>query len=139
MLDHAANGQPAWLRPWFDLWTDMPHGMATAMAYGTAIVETGIALALLAGFARKSVYLVGAVYSLLIWATAEGFGGPYQSGTTDVGAAIIYTFVFMALLIVDRPGPDPYSVDALLEPRISWWSRIAEVRGRAIAAVRAES
>jgi nitrite reductase (NO-forming) len=136
MLDHAASGQPAWLRPWFDLWTGMPHGMTTAMAYGTAITETGIAVALLVGFARKSVYLLGAVYSLLIWATAEGFGGPYQSGSTDVGAAIIYTFVFIALLIVDRPGPDPYSVDAILETRISWWSRIAEGRRRrAVAAV----
>ena len=135
MLDHAASGQPAWLRPWFDLWTDMPHGMATAMAYGTAIVETGIALALLVGFARKSVYLLGSVYSLLIWATAEGFGGPYQSGSTDVGAAIIYAFVFVALLIVDRPGPDPYSVDAVLEQRISWWSRIAEGGSRRSIAV----
>ena len=88
MLDQAATGQPGWLRPWFDLWTDMPHGMTTAMAYGTAVVETGIALALLVGFARKSVYLLGSVYSLLIWATAEGFGGPYQSGSTDVGAAV---------------------------------------------------
>ena len=140
MLDHAASGQPAWLRPWFDLWTDMPHGMATAMAFGTAIVETGIALALLVGFARKSVYLFGSVYSLLIWATAEGFGGPYQSGSTDVGAAIIYTFVFVALLIVDRPGPDPYSVDAVLERRISWWSRIAEGgRRRAIAVAPSKS
>jgi nitrite reductase (NO-forming) len=126
MLDQAANGQPGWLRPWFDLWTDMPHGMTTAMAYGTAIAETGIAVALLVGFARKSVYLLGAVYSLMIWATAEGFGGPYQSGSTDIGTAIIYAFVFVALLIVDRPGPDPYSVDAILEQRISWWSRVAE-------------
>jgi nitrite reductase (NO-forming) len=126
MLDQAATGQPGWLRPWFDLWTDMPHSMTTAMAYGTAVVETGIALALLVGFARKSVYLLGAGYSLMIWATAEGFGGPYQSGSTDIGAAIIYAFVFVALLIVDRPGPDPYSVDALLEQRISWWSRVAE-------------
>jgi nitrite reductase (NO-forming) len=139
MLDQAADGQPTWLRPWFDLWTDMPHGMATAMAYGTAIVETGIALALLVGFARKSVYVLGAVYSLLIWATAEGFGGPYQSGSTDIGTAIIYTFVFVALLIVDRPGPDPYSVDATLEPRISWWSRVAEVgRPKEIAVGRME-
>jgi nitrite reductase (NO-forming) len=126
MLDQAANGQPGWLRPWFDLWTDMPHGMTTAMAYGTAIVETAVAVALLVGFARKSVYLLGAVYSLMIWATAEGFGGPYQSGSTDIGTAIIYALVFVALLIVDRPGPDPYSVDAILEQRISWWYRVAE-------------
>jgi nitrite reductase (NO-forming) len=76
----------------------------------------------------------------MIWATAEGFGGPYQSGSTDIGAAIIYSFVFVALLIADRPGPDPYSVDAYLETRISWWSRIAEVRyRRPIAAVRTDS
>jgi nitrite reductase (NO-forming) len=135
MLNQAADGQPAWLRPWFDLWTDMPHGMATTMAYGTAVVETGVALALLVGFARKSVYVLGCVYSLLIWATAEGFGGPYQSGSTDVGAAIIYAFVFAALLIVDRPGPDPYSIDAVLERRISWWSRIAEGGSRRSIAV----
>jgi nitrite reductase (NO-forming) len=139
MLDQAANGQPGWLRPWFDLWTDMPHGMTTAMAYGTAIVETGIALALLFGFARKSVYLLGAVYSLMIWATAEGFGGPYQSGSTDIGTAIIYAFVFVALFMVDRPGPDRYSVDAVLEQRITWWSRVAEAGSRnAIAVERAD-
>jgi nitrite reductase (NO-forming) len=140
MLDQAASGQPGWLRPWFDLWTNMPHGMATAMAYGTAIVETGIALALLVGFARKSVYLLGAGYSVMIWATAEGFGCPYQSGSTDIGTAIIYAFVFVALLIVDRPGPDPYSVDAILEQRISWWSRVAEGgRRKAIAVERTEA
>jgi nitrite reductase (NO-forming) len=140
MLDQAAQGQPGWLRPWFDMWTGLPHGMTTAMAYGTALAETGIALALLVGFARKSLYLFGAVYSLLIWATAEGFGGPYQQGSTDIGTGIIYTFVFVALLIADRPGPDPYSVDALIEPRISWWSRIAEGgRRKAIAVAPSES
>jgi nitrite reductase (NO-forming) len=113
----------------------MPHGMTTAMAYGTAVVETGIALALLVGFARKTVYLLGAGYSLMIWATAEGFGGPYHSGSTDVGAAIIYTFVFVALFIVDRHGPDAYSIDAILEQRISWWSRVAEGGRRKAVAV----
>jgi nitrite reductase (NO-forming) len=140
MLDDAAKGQPGWLGPWFDLWTDLPKSMTTAMAYGSAITETVLALALAVGFARKSLYLFGAGYSLMIWATAEGFGGPYQSGSTDIGAAIIYSFVFVALLIVDRPGPDPYSVDAYLETRISWWSRIAEVRhSTPIATARTDS
>jgi uncharacterized membrane protein YphA (DoxX/SURF4 family) len=131
MLDQSAKAQPGWLRPVFDLWTGLPHGEATALAYASAATETFLALALIAGFARKSVYLIGAGYSLLIWAVGEGFGAPYQSGSTDVGAAIIYTFVFTALFLVDRSGPNAYSLDAYLETRISWWHRVAEVgRGR---------
>jgi hypothetical protein len=72
------------------------------------------------------VYLLGAGYSLLIWVVGEGFGAPYQSGTTDVGAAIIYTFVFACLFLMDRSGPNTYSLDAYLETRVSWWHRVAE-------------
>jgi hypothetical protein len=127
MLDQAANAQPGWLRPLFDLWTGLPHWETMALAYGSAATESFLAFALIAGFARKSVYLLGAAYGLLIWAAGEGFGAPYQSGSTDVGAAIIYTFVFAALFLVDRSGPNAYSLDAYLETRVSWWHRIAEV------------
>jgi hypothetical protein len=47
----------------------------------------GVAAALIFGFARKSTYIAAAVFSLLIWSTAEGFGGPYTAGSTDVGAS----------------------------------------------------
>ncbi len=97
------------------------------MAYASAITESLLAVALISGFARKSVYIVGVCYSLLIWAVGEGFGAPYQSGSTDVGAAIIYTFVFVALLLMDRQGANDHSLDALLETRISWWHRVAEM------------
>jgi uncharacterized membrane protein YphA (DoxX/SURF4 family) len=127
MLDEASRGQPGWLRPWFDFWTGLPRGEITALAYVSAITETFLAVALLAGFARKSTYVIGAGYSLLVWATGEGFGGPYGSGSTDVGAALIYAIVFAALLVVDRRGPGPYSVDALLERRLSWWHHVAEI------------
>jgi nitrite reductase (NO-forming) len=127
MLDEASKGQPGWLRPWFDLWTGLPHGEVTTLAYLSAITETFLAVALLTGFARKSTYVIGAGYSLMVWATGEGFGGPYGSGSTDVGAALIYAIVFAALLIIDRRGPDPYSVDAQLERRLSWWHYLAEV------------
>ena len=130
MLDQAAKAQPGWLQPLFDQWTGLPHGEATAIAYASAVTETFLALALVTGFARRSVYLVGAGYSLLIWAVGEGFGAPYQSGSTDVGAAIIYTFVFAALLLMDRSGPNAYSLDAYLEPRIGWWHCVAEVGRR---------
>ena len=78
-----------------------PRGAAphlTFFAYLIAVVETLIALALIAGFARKITYSAAIVFSLLIWATAEGFGGPYTSGASDVGTAIIYAVVFAALL-----------------------------------------
>jgi nitrite reductase (NO-forming) len=127
MLDKSAMGQPGWLHPWFELWTGLPRQEAMTMAYGAAGTETLIAIALITGFARKSLYLLGGVYSLLLWATGEGFGGPYQSGSTDIGAAIIYVFVFAALLVAARSGPDPYSVDFYLEQRIPWWDRVAEV------------
>jgi nitrite reductase (NO-forming) len=127
MLDEAAQAQPGWLRPLFDLWTGLSHWEVTALATVSAATETFLALALISGFARKSVYLLGAGYSLMIWAMGEGFGAPYQSGSTDVGAALIYAFVFAALFLVDRSGPNARSLDAYLEPRVSWWHRIAEV------------
>jgi len=130
MLDNAATGQPGWLDPWFDLWTCLPHREALVMAYGAASTETIIAVGLVTGFARKSIYLLGVGYTVLLWATGEGFGGPYQSGSTDVGTAIIYTFVFAALLLAARSGPDPYSVDFFIERRVPWWPRIAEVGSR---------
>jgi nitrite reductase (NO-forming) len=127
MLNEAAQAQPGWLRPLFDLWTGLSHWEVTALATLSAATETFLALALISGFARKSVYLLGAGYSLMIWAMGEGFGAPYQSGSTDVGAALIYAFVFASLFLVDRSGPNAYSLDAYLETRVSWWHRVAEV------------
>jgi len=33
---------------------------------------------------------------VVIWAAAEGFGGPDTSGASDIGTAIIYALVFDA-------------------------------------------
>ena len=92
-------------------------------------METLIATALIFGFARKSTYIAAAVFSLLIWSTAEGFGGPYTAGSTDGGASIIYVVVFLGLLALNAyTGPSWYSVDRWLERRVSWSWRLAEVR-----------
>ncbi len=75
------------------------------------------------------------MFSLLVWATAEGFGGPYTSGASDIGTAVIYALVFMALLALSAyAGPARYSTDYYLEKRIGWWWRVAEVRRPATAA-----
>jgi nitrite reductase (NO-forming) len=128
-LDTAASGQPGWLHPWFGLWTGLSPAQATVMAYGTALTETAIALAVLCGFARVCTYSVAAGYSLILWASAEGFGGPYHAGSTDIGTGIIYSFVFVGLLVLTAHlGPDRYSADYWLERRVPWWWRVAEVR-----------
>ena len=124
-----AQGQPGWLKPWFDFWINLQHPRVMFFAYLVAVVETLIAVALIAGFARKITYISATAFSLLIWATAEGFGGPYTSGAADIGTAIIYAVVFMGLLALSAyAGPARFSADYYLEQRISWWWKVAEVR-----------
>jgi hypothetical protein len=101
---------------------------ASFFAYSTAVIETMVAVALIVGFARKLTYIGAALFSVMIWATAEGFGGPYTAGSTDIGAAVIYAVVFMWLLALNyEGGPSRFSVDYLIEQRVSWWHRLAEV------------
>lgn len=124
-----AKGQPGWLHPWFDFWINLQRPRVTLFAYLVAVVETLIAAALILGFARKLTYISATVLSLLIWATAEGFGGPYTSGASDIGTAIIYAVVFAGLLALSYyAAPARYSADYYLERRFSWWWRLAELR-----------
>ena len=133
-----AQSQPGWLQPWFDFWIRFQHPNAMPMAWLVAVIETLIAVALIAGFARKITYISAIVFSLLIWATAEGFGGPYTSGASDIGTAIIYAVVFAALLALSYyAGPSRYSADYYIEQKVSWWWKVAETRRPAPAEERA--
>jgi hypothetical protein len=69
-----------------------------ALLYSPGVFE----LALVTGFLRKTAYLAGIMLSLMIWAIEEGFGGPYGPGSADIGAAIMYAFVLIAIIIVER-------------------------------------
>jgi nitrite reductase (NO-forming) len=129
MLMGQAQGQPGWLRPWFTFWINVQHPRAIFFAYLAAVIETLIAVALIVGFARKLSYASAIIFSLMIWATAEGFGGPYTSGASDIGTAVIYALVFAGLLtLMAYSGPARYSADYYLERKISWWWKIAEIR-----------
>ena len=124
----AAMGQPGWLQWWFHLWINLQNPAPTFFAYLVAVLETLVALAVIFGFARKASYIAAAVFSVVIWAAAEGFGGPYGSGSSDIGTAIIYALVFMCLLtLAAYTGTDRYSADYYLEQKISWWHKVAEV------------
>lgn len=127
MVMTEGKGQPGWLHGWFHFWINFQHPDATFFAWATAVIETIIALALIFGVARKYLYIIGAIFSLTIWGTAEGFGGPYGASSTDIGAAVMYAVVFLGLLALNHEGgPSRFSIDYLIEQRISWWHRIAE-------------
>ncbi|MGH8398944.1 MAG: multicopper oxidase domain-containing protein, partial [Gammaproteobacteria bacterium] len=126
-LHNAARGQPAWSAWWFDMWIALVTPNAGVFVWLTRIAETALALALILGFARKTVYVIGALFSLLIWSTAEGFGGPYSVGATNMGSAIAYVLIFVALISINtRGGTSPYSLDYYIEKRWPRWRRIAE-------------
>jgi len=128
LLMSEGQGNATWMNWWFDFWKDLEHPYPGFFAYLAAVTETLIGIALILGFARKLTYIIGALFAFLIWATAEGFGGPYSAMSTDVGAAIIYCVVFLGLLALNyEAGPTRYSVDYYIEQRVSWWYRIAEV------------
>jgi nitrite reductase (NO-forming) len=132
MLKESAQGQPGWLHGWFHFWINLVAPNSGFFAYSTAAIETLVAVALLVGFARKLTYISAALFSVLIWATAEGFGGPYTSSSTDIGTAVVYAVVFLGLLALNyEAGPSRFSVDYLIEQRVSWWHRVAEIGPRA--------
>jgi uncharacterized membrane protein YphA (DoxX/SURF4 family) len=123
----AALGQPSWLEWLFKTAETVIRVDPRAFAVGTAITESLIALILILGLARRAGYVAGLVFSMVVWALAEGFGGPYTAGSTDIGTGIIYAVVFAALYGLDRAvGTSPWSLDSRLERRISGWERISE-------------
>jgi thiosulfate dehydrogenase (quinone) large subunit len=127
MVIAVAQGQPSVLQPWFALWGHLVAGRGEALSLLTALTETALAVGLVAGVARRLTYTVGAVYALMVWSVAEGFGGPYVLGTTpDVGAALIYAVLFVALLLLEAgQGTGAWSVDAVLRRHPARWRHLA--------------
>jgi uncharacterized membrane protein YphA (DoxX/SURF4 family) len=129
MIANAGAGQPAWLAPWFSFWNQIVGANPSLFVTSIGTLEFALGISLILGFARKLAYAGGFVLSLLIWSIPEGFGGPYGGGGTDIGTGIIYAFVFVFLMILNAAfGPSEFSLDALIERRLAWWRRIAELR-----------
>jgi thiosulfate dehydrogenase (quinone) large subunit len=102
MLQGMVTSQPGIVKPWFQFWALLATHTGHLLPDGTAVTETALGIALIIGFARRPVYIMGALYALSVWAIGEGFGGPYALGTsTDVGAALIYAFVFVCLFMLE--------------------------------------
>ncbi len=126
-LRSAAQGQPSWLHGWFHFWINLQSSAPTLFATLTGLTETALAVSLLFGVARRAGYSLGAVYMLMVWAVGEGFGGPYVAGATDVGTGIVYSMLFLCLLVFAPPARrERLSLDRLLERRWAWWRHVAE-------------
>ena len=126
-LQNAMKGQPVWLAPWFNFWLRMVVQHTDLFVLATRLIETAIAIGLLLGLARRITYIAGAVFSLLIWSTAEGFGGPYTSGATNLGPALVYALIFLALALFERLlGSTPYSLDYYIGRRFPRWGSVVE-------------
>jgi thiosulfate dehydrogenase [quinone] large subunit len=128
LVQKVSQGQPAWLHSWYNFWTASLTSTPTAFLHGIGLIELALGLALVIGFLRKTVYFGGILLSLMIWSIVEGFGGPYGPGSTDVGAAIMYAFIFVAIIIVERSSNyNKYSLDALIERKLNGWKHLAEL------------
>lgn len=122
----AMVGQPNLIMPWFMFWVHFVRVDPVLIATIIALLETMIALSLLLGVARKPMYIIGALVSVGIWSVAEGFGGPYASGATDIGAAIMYVFVFAGLWGLEQFSA-PYTkwtLDTVIAKKWAPWARI---------------
>jgi uncharacterized membrane protein YphA (DoxX/SURF4 family) len=127
-LKAVAQGQPNFLHGWFHFWITLQSGAPSFWSDLTGVTETALALVLLLGVARRPGYLIGAGYMLLVWAVGEGFGGPYVSGSTDLGTGIVYTLLFLTLFVVSPTARDErLSVDRLIVQRHPGWGRFADL------------
>ncbi len=122
-LTGALDGQPAAVQAWINFWINIVNVDPRALAYVVALGETAIAVGLLLGVLSNLTYLRGTLLSLVIWSTAEGFGGPYAPGSTDIGTAIIYVLVFVGLYLTSSGLY--LGLDRRLTPLLGRWSILA--------------
>lgn len=115
-LSEGAQNQPALVQAWIHLWVSGVSVDPHLFALLVALSETAIAIGLLFGLFTRVAIIGGIALSLVIWSTAEGFGGPYTAGSTDIGTTIIYAIVFIALWL-GRCWRH-YSIDSVLKKKV---------------------
>ena len=117
----AGQNQPA-LSWWFSYWASVIAGDPGLWWYGTGVLMAFLATCLILGVARRLAYVVGFLFSVMLWAIPNGFGGPYAAPNTDIGAGLLYAVLFLILLQVESvSGPARLTADATLERRWPRW------------------
>ncbi|HTI14015.1 MAG TPA: hypothetical protein VL461_05505 [Dictyobacter sp.] len=98
-LSRHIQGQLPIAQVWMKMWVAIVDINPHLFGYLVALGETAVALALILGLFCNLTYVVGAILSFIIWSTAEGFGGPYHAGATDIGTSVMYVFIFASLYL----------------------------------------
>ncbi|HEY2215622.1 MAG TPA: hypothetical protein VGH31_11235 [Acidimicrobiales bacterium] len=125
----SSEGQPGWVAAYISWWSSLVGHDPRWWAYGLATAESVVAVSLLTGIGFRWVCGGGAVLSLLIWSTAEGFGGPYGPGSTDVGTSVAYVVVFGLLWWSDAGSR------LSLAPYVGGWRTLLSNRRAAVGTV----
>lgn len=109
-LIQAEAGQPAWIVAYIQTFIDLIN-LVGQQVFGiaTAVVETLLAICLLTGRGMRYLLPLGFIYSLGIWTTAEGWGGPYGVvtgvGGDVLGTGVIYSLIFLYLMVMYPSRP----------------------------------
>ena len=107
-LVQAEAGQPAWIVAYIKIFINLIElvGQETFGIFA-ALTETLIAISLLSGRGMRYLLPYGFIYSLGIWTTAEGWGGPYGAvtgiGGDVLGTGIIYALICLYLMVMYPP------------------------------------
>jgi uncharacterized membrane protein YphA (DoxX/SURF4 family) len=117
-LTASQQGEPAWLAAYTQVWIDIIVFFGPVLfAVLASALEAILAWSLITGRFLRLFLPIGFGYSLVIWSTAEGFGGPYTAmggtGMTGnmLGNAIIYAFIFLGFMAAYR-WPEPLEARA---------------------------
>ena len=105
-ISGAEAGQPGWIVAYQQAWIAViTHTSPLFFGIATALTEVALAWSLLTGKFLRLFLPIGLIYSLMIWSTAEGFGGPYGNGSSGMpgnmlGNTIIYALIFAFFIVI---------------------------------------
>ncbi len=112
---------------WLVLWNTIGTANPPVFAHVIAVLETLVAIALIAGAFSNVALLGSAALSFGIWSGAEGFHLPWtKAGETDLGPSAAYVFASLALFFAAAGAT--WSADAWLAPRLRRLSWLASPR-----------
>lgn len=120
-------GQSFWVRDYMH-WILQAIHVVNNPSFTVIVVTLDllIAASLLLGVLGRLFTWVGLFYSMFLWTSFEGFGGPYGPGATDPGPGIIYAIVFGFVLATnawERLSITSKSADALEDSTMASWEQ----------------
>lgn len=127
----ALSSQPGLLIIWFGIWAGILAGAGGLFIELARILATVIAVCLLAGIARRTVYVLAILLCIPFWTLAEGYLLSGSLSSFGLGSVLIYILLFIVLLYADRLRvPQLRSVDDLLVEGWPGWRWISGVAPR---------